>query len=117
MDAAGDYDNEEDASAAAAAEGYEVGAEGDNEAAASSVALRAVTNYGGPAAAATPGSRRGLAGNRDAAAAELQLEAEAAAAALECPGGSLTACVDVCPGNTAKIYAVCVQGCGNRCST
>ena len=47
----------------------------------------------------------------------MKLEAEAAAAALECPGGSLTACVDVCPGNTAKIYAVCVQGCGNRCST
>jgi len=32
-----------------------------------------------------------------------------------CPGGSLDACVAVCPGITAKVYGACVQGCADRC--
>merc|ERR1719343_235644 len=32
-----------------------------------------------------------------------------------CPGGSLSACVEVCPGVTARVYGACVQGCGDRC--
>jgi hypothetical protein len=102
-EAAGDY---EDEAAAAVETAYGVGndEEGeDNEAAASTVSQRAV---GRPGAAA----RGQAAGQQDADADE------AAAAALECPGGTLTDCVDVCPGSSAKIYAVCVQGCGNRCS-
>merc|ERR1711892_54172 len=32
-----------------------------------------------------------------------------------CPGGSLDICVSVCPGITARVYGVCVQGCADRC--
>ena len=35
--------------------------------------------------------------------------------AKQCPGGSLDLCVEVCPGNTARVYGACVQGCGDRC--
>ena len=34
---------------------------------------------------------------------------------LECPGSSLEACVEVCPGSTARVYGVCVRGCATRC--
>merc|ERR1712106_976812 len=32
-----------------------------------------------------------------------------------CPGGSLDACVEVCPGISARVYSACVQGCADRC--
>jgi len=32
-----------------------------------------------------------------------------------CPGGSLDACVGVCPGISARVYGACVQGCADRC--
>ena len=35
--------------------------------------------------------------------------------ALQCPGGGLTACVQVCPGSSACLYGACIQGCGDRC--
>ena len=35
--------------------------------------------------------------------------------AKQCPGGSLAMCVEVCPGNTARVYGACVQGCAIRC--
>ena len=33
----------------------------------------------------------------------------------QCPGGSLAMCVEVCPGNSARVYGACVQGCAIRC--
>ena len=35
-------------------------------------------------------------------------------ASVDCPSGSLTACLDVCP---ASIYAVCAKTCSDRCPT
>jgi len=34
-----------------------------------------------------------------------------------CPGGSLAACIGLCPSNPAKVYQACVQSCMTRCST
>lgn len=34
---------------------------------------------------------------------------------LQCPGGSLDNCIDVCPGSSAKVYVACVTGCSSRC--
>jgi len=33
----------------------------------------------------------------------------------QCPGGSIEACVAVCPGNSPYVYGACVGGCGDRC--
>jgi hypothetical protein len=113
---AADYDDNESAGEKTAApeEGYDAAAvEGDNEAAASTVATKNLSSYGSPPFKGTGSALRGrLTGSSDS-----DLAAEAAAAAHECPGGSLTDCVDVCPGSSAKIYAACVHGCGNRCPT
>ncbi len=35
--------------------------------------------------------------------------------ARKCPGGSLAACVKVCPGTSGRLYGACVAGCGDRC--
>ena len=32
-----------------------------------------------------------------------------------CPGGSLEACIDVCPSFSARIFGACVAGCARRC--
>jgi cellulose 1,4-beta-cellobiosidase len=32
-----------------------------------------------------------------------------------CPGGSLSACIALCPANPPKVYKACVQDCANRC--
>jgi len=32
-----------------------------------------------------------------------------------CPGGSVEACVGVCPGSSPRVYGACVQGCADRC--
>jgi len=36
---------------------------------------------------------------------------------LICPGGTVEACIRVCPGNTAQLYGGCVQGCADRCNS
>jgi hypothetical protein len=51
---------------------------------------------------------------------EKEEEKEAAAGegeegARKCPGGSLAACVKVCPGTSGRLYGACVAGCGDRC--
>jgi len=33
----------------------------------------------------------------------------------ECPGEELQACIDVCPGFTARVFGACVTGCAKRC--
>eukprot|EP00092_Neocalanus_flemingeri_P024516 GFUD01026588.1.p1 GENE.GFUD01026588.1~~GFUD01026588.1.p1 ORF type:complete len:298 (+),score=74.52 GFUD01026588.1:39-932(+) len=33
----------------------------------------------------------------------------------QCPGDALQACIDVCPGFTARIFGACVTGCAKRC--
>jgi len=33
----------------------------------------------------------------------------------ECPGKELQACIDVCPGFTARVFGACVTGCAKRC--
>lgn len=33
-----------------------------------------------------------------------------------CPGGSLQACIDLCPSNPPEAYKDCVQECANRCT-
>jgi len=33
----------------------------------------------------------------------------------KCPGGSLEACIDVCPSFSARIFGACVAGCAKRC--
>jgi len=35
--------------------------------------------------------------------------------ARQCPGGSIEACVGVCPGSTVRVYGACVGGCADRC--
>ena len=35
--------------------------------------------------------------------------------ARQCPGGSIEACVAVCPGNSPYVYGACVGGCADRC--
>merc|ERR1712203_1050429 len=32
-----------------------------------------------------------------------------------CPGGSIEACVGVCPGSSTRVYGACVRGCDVRC--
>jgi len=32
-----------------------------------------------------------------------------------CPGGSIEACVAVCPGSSVRVYGACVGGCADRC--
>eukprot|EP00088_Acartia_fossae_P011443 TRINITY_DN15814_c0_g1_i1.p1 TRINITY_DN15814_c0_g1~~TRINITY_DN15814_c0_g1_i1.p1 ORF type:complete len:326 (-),score=91.85 TRINITY_DN15814_c0_g1_i1:33-1010(-) len=32
-----------------------------------------------------------------------------------CPGDVLEACIDVCPGFTARVFSACVSGCAKRC--
>jgi len=32
-----------------------------------------------------------------------------------CPGGSIEACVGVCPGSSTRVYGACVRGCDSRC--
>ena len=34
---------------------------------------------------------------------------------LSCPGDVLQACIDVCPGFSARVFAACVSGCAKRC--
>jgi len=34
---------------------------------------------------------------------------------LSCPGAVLQACIDVCPGFSARVFAACVGGCAKRC--
>ena len=34
---------------------------------------------------------------------------------LQCPGGSIEACVSVCPGSSVRVYGACVGGCADRC--
>jgi hypothetical protein len=36
--------------------------------------------------------------------------------ASACPGGSLAACMDLCPSNPPAAYQACVQDCVKRCS-
>merc|ERR1711892_971728 len=33
----------------------------------------------------------------------------------QCPGNELQACIDVCPGFTARVFGACVAGCAKRC--
>merc|ERR1712226_376283 len=33
----------------------------------------------------------------------------------QCPGGELQACIDVCPGFSARVFGACVAGCAKRC--
>merc|ERR1712117_467666 len=33
----------------------------------------------------------------------------------QCPGDQLEACIDVCPGFSARIFGACVAGCAKRC--
>jgi len=33
----------------------------------------------------------------------------------QCPGDELQACIDVCPGFTARVFGACVAGCAKRC--
>merc|ERR1712130_221816 len=33
----------------------------------------------------------------------------------QCPGDQLAACIDVCPGFSARIFGACVAGCAKRC--
>merc|ERR1712106_383324 len=33
----------------------------------------------------------------------------------QCPGGELQACIDVCPGFSARVFGACVTGCAKRC--
>jgi cellulose 1,4-beta-cellobiosidase len=33
----------------------------------------------------------------------------------DCPGGSLSACLDICPKSPAEVYQICVQTCLDRC--
>merc|ERR1712106_570764 len=33
----------------------------------------------------------------------------------QCPGEELQACIDVCPGFTARVFGACVAGCAKRC--
>jgi len=39
----------------------------------------------------------------------------AGAGERQCPGGSIEACVAVCPGSTVRVYGACVGGCADRC--
>ena len=41
--------------------------------------------------------------------------AGAGAGEVQCPGGTIDACVAVCPGSSARVYGACVQGCADRC--
>ena len=34
---------------------------------------------------------------------------------LTCPGDVLQACIDVCPGFSARVFGACVSGCAKRC--
>ena len=34
---------------------------------------------------------------------------------LSCPGDVLQACIDVCPGFSARVFGACVSGCAKRC--
>ena len=67
-----------------------------------------------PAPASTAGNQP-TAGSKSEPAKESTTGASPANAALQCPGDSLTACVQVCPGSSARLYGACVQGCGDRC--
>jgi len=33
----------------------------------------------------------------------------------DCPGGSLSVCIDICPRDPASVYQICVQTCVQRC--
>merc|ERR1719422_1023385 len=33
----------------------------------------------------------------------------------QCPGDELAACIDVCPGFSARVFGACVAGCAKRC--
>ena len=33
----------------------------------------------------------------------------------QCPGEELQACIDVCPGFSARVFGACVAGCAKRC--
>ena len=33
----------------------------------------------------------------------------------QCPGSELAACIDVCPGFSARVFGACVAGCAKRC--
>eukprot|EP00090_Calanus_glacialis_P020569 TRINITY_DN316_c0_g1_i1.p1 TRINITY_DN316_c0_g1~~TRINITY_DN316_c0_g1_i1.p1 ORF type:complete len:332 (-),score=107.70 TRINITY_DN316_c0_g1_i1:79-1074(-) len=33
----------------------------------------------------------------------------------QCPGDELQACIDVCPGFSARVFGACVRGCAKRC--
>jgi len=35
----------------------------------------------------------------------------------DCPGGSLQACIGLCPGSPEEVYSACVKECGERCSS
>merc|ERR1712032_253252 len=35
----------------------------------------------------------------------------------DCPGGSLSACIDICPKDPSSVYQICVQTCLARCSS
>jgi hypothetical protein len=35
----------------------------------------------------------------------------------DCPGGSLSACIDICPHDPTAVYQACVQTCLARCSS
>jgi len=42
-------------------------------------------------------------------------EESVARVGLQCPGDELQACIDVCPGFSARIFGACVAGCAKRC--
>jgi len=48
---------------------------------------------------------------------KLGLSPALAASIKQCPGMSMSVCVSVCPGVTAKVYGACVQGCAIRCES
>ena len=48
---------------------------------------------------------------------KLGLSPALSASIKQCPGMSMSVCVSVCPGVTAKVYGACVQGCAIRCES
>ena len=91
-------------------DGYAAPAEADYGAPTS----RAADAYGAPVGDSYSGPGSGFPFSSVEAVGR-QAGAGASGDTSTCPGDSIEACVEVCPGTTARVYGACVNGCANRC--